>query len=561
MITSDQARIEALTDLGAWGEDTLHRLLARNAEEMGGTLAVADQPNRHDWCPGHATRLTYRELDQASDSMAAALLDAGLRTDDFVIFQLPNIVELVVCYYAVSKVGLIASPIPVQYGAHELRHIAGTLKARALITCDKFKNIPLASNAARALPDMKVLSCGRDIAPVEELVNATPAQRSQIKDYQSAHPVSANDIVTVCWTSGTTGTPKGVPRSHNMWLSTSLGTSIAGDYQKGDRILAPFPLVNLAGIAGFLFSSVLSRCSMILHHPFDAAVYLQQLADERVNFSVGPPAILNELAKSPELWEQFDFSALRALGSGSAPLAPWMVEKFRDDYGLPVINFYGSNEGIGLQSTPVTAPDALTRATMFPRLGVKGLPWEKMRPGVLTKVADPDTGEEISEPGVPGELLIAGPTVFDGYYDHDNEGVFTADGFFRTGDLVEICGEPPLYPQYRIVGRCKDIINRGGMKISPSEIDHLLEHYPGVSEVAVCPYPDERLGEKICACLVLKAGADTPDVAGMQAWLLDKGLAKFKLPQRIELFDSLPRNPLGKVQRFALAEQVRSIPE
>lgn len=342
-----------------------------------------------------------------------------------------------------------------------------------------------------------------------------------------------------------------------MWLATARGTAAAGEYQTGDRLLVPFPLVNMAALGGFLFPAAIYGATIVLHHPFDAAMYLQQLADEAVNFSVAPPAVLNQLAKSPELWQKLDFSALRALGSGSAPLAPWMVEKFEQDYQLTIINFYGSNEGVSLHSTPHTAPDAETRGTMFPRLGVAGLPWESMRPGVRTKIADPETGEEITAVGVPGELLMAGPTVFDGYLDHDNEGVFAEDRFFRSGDLVEICGEPPLYPQYRIVGRCKDIINRGGMKISPVELDLLIENYPGVAEAAVCAYADERLGEKICACLVLQENVSVPELESIQAWLLDKGLAKFKLPEQVVIVAELPRNPLGKVQRFMLSDQVR----
>jgi acyl-CoA synthetase (AMP-forming)/AMP-acid ligase II len=556
LITSDKERILALTEAGVWGEDTLHSLLADHARVRGDALAVADQPNRKEWCHGRSARLSFRELDQASDGMAAFFLDAGLTAGDFLVVQLPNIVELVVCYYAASKLGVIVSPIPVQYGSHELRHIATTIGAGVFLTCERFKKTPLADNAADALPDVKILCCDRDMPNLQALVQAGPDQRSRVQQYQLDNPVSANHIVTLCWTSGTTGTPKGVPRSHNMWLATALATATAGEYQTGDRLLAPFPMVNMAALGGFLFSSALCGCAIVLHHPFDAQMYLQQLAQENVNFSVAPPAILNQLAKSPELWKQFDLSELRAIGSGAAPLAPWMVEKFSQDYHLQIINFYGSNEGISLHSTPATAPDAETRATKFPRLGVKGMPWEGMRPGVVTRVANPETGEEITEPGVPGELLIAGPTVFDGYYDHDNEGVFTPDNFFRSGDLVEICGEPPLYPQYRIVGRCKDIINRGGMKISPTELDLVLENYPGVMEAAVCAYPDERLGEKICACIVLAEGAQAPDLASLQQWLLTKGLAKFKLPERIELVDALPRNPLGKVQRFILTEQL-----
>ena len=146
--------------------------------------------------------------------------------------------------------------------------------------------------------------------------------------------------------------------------------------------------------------------------------------------------------------------------------------------------------------------------------------------------------------------------MFDGYLDYDNSEVFSEDGFFRTGDLVELCGEGGNY--YRIVGRCKDIINRGGMKISPAEIDVALEQHPDVVEAAVCAYADERLGEKICACLVLPAGGTAPTLEALQAYLLELGFARFKLPERIAVFEQLPRNPLGKVQRFALQETVNA---
>jgi len=234
------------------------------------------------------------------------------------------------------------------------------------------------------------------------------------------------------------------------------------------------------------------------------------------------------------------------VGSGSAPLAPWMIETFSRDYGKEVVNFYGSNEGISLFATPETAPEPQVRAALFPR--------PEAGAAIATKVADPATGLELEREGERGELLISGATVFDGYLGHDNSDVFAADGFFRTGDLVEICGEQGDF--YRIVGRCKDIINRGGMKISPAELDVALEQHPQVLEAAVCAYPDERLGEKICACLVPRPGATTPNLAVLQDYLLEQGFARFKLPERIEVFERLPRNPLGKVQRFSLQDTV-----
>jgi acyl-CoA synthetase (AMP-forming)/AMP-acid ligase II len=280
------------------------------------------------------------------------------------------------------------------------------------------------------------------------------------------------------------------------------------------------------------------------------------IEDEKITFTIAPPAVLNHLAKTDELWNQFDFSELRGIGSGSAPLAPWMIKKFGEDYGKEIINFYGSNEGISLYSTPYTAVEPEVRAGMFPRMGCEGMPWTGItHETVRTRVVKVGSEEEITEPGSSGELLFYGATVFDGYLGVSNEEVFTSDGWFRTGDLVEICGEPPNY--YRIVGRCKDIINRGGMKISPTEIDILLEGFPGLAEGAVCSYADEQMGERVCACVVPKPGEEPPSLESINAFLLEKGLAKFKLPEKMILLEALPRNPLDKVQRNELEQRVK----
>jgi len=140
--------------------------------------------------------------------------------------------------------------------------------------------------------------------------------------------------------------------------------------------------------------------------------------------------------------------------------------------------------------------------------------------------------------------------VFDGYVGIDNADLFTQSGYFRTGDLVEICGESAQY--YRIVGRCKDIINRGGMKISPSELDTLLELHPGVAEAAVCGYPDPILGERVCACIVNAPNQPRVSLASLCAFLTEQGVATFKLPERLRHLDTLPRNPMNKVIRSEL---------
>ena len=536
MITSSEQRIQTLTRAGSWGNDTLHSLLAHHAQARPTALALKDQPNRMELTGDAPLSLNWAELDSASEALAIELQARGIGAGNRLIAQLPNVVELAVLYYAASKLGAILSPVPVQYGSHELRMIAATLGASAMISIQHLRDTPLAEQARTALPGLPVLAFGSDL----QLLTGPCAQRCE------RGPGDANAVLSICWTSGTTGTPKGVPRSHNMWLATGRHSMTAGSYTPDDVLLNPFPLVNMAALGGFLFPSALQGCAIVLHHPLDPALFLRQLQDEKITFAIAPPALLNQLAKTPQMWRQFDFSALRRVGSGSAPLAPWMIETFDREYGVEVVNFYGSNEGISLFATPETAPEPQVRAAMFPQ------PPEDA--DIATRVVDPDTGAPLSGSGERGELLISGATVFDGYLDYDNSLVFSDDGYFHTGDLVEICGTGGNY--YRIVGRCKDIINRGGMKISPAEIDLALEQHPQVLEAAACPYPDERLGEKICACLVLPEGGEPPTLQALQDYLLEQGFARFKLPERIELFAQLPRNPLGKVQRFTLQETV-----
>lgn len=556
--TSQRQRIESLKARGLWGEKTVHGLLAERSAELPDMLAAADPPNRESMVAGKPLRLSFSELDRASDNLAADLLQRGIRSGDALLVQLPNICELVVTYYACSKIGAVISPLPVQYGAHEIALAARQLKPRAMITLQAFKDTPLAATARSALDSATAIwTFDGDDPPLQITITKDAERSARLQSYLQLHSPNADQVFTVSWTSGTTGTPKGVPRSHNMWIATGKASAEAGQYRQGDRLLNPFPLVNMAALGGFFIPSVLEGCSLVLHHPFDPPVFLGQLQNERITFTIVPPAMLNQLAKSPDAWNRFDFSDLRRIGSGSAPLSPWMIDVFDKQYGKAIVNFYGSNEGISLFSTPESSPDPEVRATMFPRLGCADMPWTGVAHELVrNRVVRVGTEEEITEPGLPGELLFGGPTVFDGYLGMDPGEAFTSDGWFRTGDLVEICGDPPNY--YRIVGRCKDIINRGGMKISPTEIDILLEGHPAVAEAAVCAYPDENLGERVCACVVAAAGGEPPTLDSLNEYLLQQGLAKFKLPERLLILPQLPRNALGKVQRHELQNKVSS---
>ena len=518
---------------GHWPDQTLHYWLDENAKRCPNRVAVKDAPNREAITGEQPTALTWSQLNNTSRAFAAYMKEQGVQPGDRVLIQMPNVVDLVVVYYALSRMGAIISPIPVQYGPHEVNWVHSELQNRHVIVASSMAGKPL---AAAGLSDRCcVTAMGQDWVIDPDVTNVESLDDAS---------VTASNVLTICWTSGTTGTPKGVPRDHNMWMAIGVSNVKVCDYRDGDILLNPFPLVNMAAVGGFLFPAVVCGATLVLHHPIDVPVYLQQLQEERCTFTIAPPALLNQLAAKPEMWGGFDFSALRSIGSGAAPLSPWMIDVFEHQFGKPILNFYGSNEGISLYSIPATTPDTEMRASCFYR----PLPDSC----IVAEVADPDTEELLTEVGAVGELLMGGPTVFKGYYNHDNQGVFSKEGLFRTGDLVEITGEDGRY--LKIVGRCKEMINRGGFKLSPVELDLLLEKIDGVKEAAAFSIPDDVLGERVGAALVLDDSAITVDLETISQYFAKQGVAKFKTPEGVLIIDALPRNPVGKVQRFMLNE-------
>ena len=265
---------------------------------------------------------------------------------------------------------------------------------------------------------------------------------------------------------------------------------------------------------------------------------------------------MNMLLNNPAILDKQDLSSLRCIGCGGAPLSEWMVETFQNKYNLTVQNIFGSNEGATLLSARNEIEDPLLRAKYFPRFGVEGFDWTNpVSKLVRTKLVSVETNAEIIEPGQPGELLISGATVFDGYWNapEANAEVFDEEGFFKTGDLFEISPEDTQMRFYKFCGRCKDLIIRGGMNISPEELDNLLSAHPKMLEVAVTGYDDDILGEKVGVVAVVAEG-ETISLDEIIEFLRDQQIAKYKMPEDLRLIDALPKNPVGKVLRRELKD-------
>lgn len=567
MILSPESQIREYTEKGWWGTETYVDLFLKNVARTPDAVAVADPPNRADLTSSAPLRLTYAETKQAMDQLAGGLLEAGIRRDDIVMVQLGNTVELVIVYLAAARIGAIVSPLPIQYRTHELKQVIAITGPKAFITTTNFGGFNFVEMIQGLLPEspsIKTIAALGDNLPagvlsLTSLLNTARAEKP-LNDYLAKTAFSANDITTICWTSGTEAEPKGVPRSHNLWIAIAYASVDGCELEQGCNLLNPFPLINMAAIGGMLVPWILTGGKLVLHHPLTLPIFLGQIQMEKITYTVVPPVLLNMLLANPAILSQVDISSIKNIGSGSAPLSPWMVSQWQEKHNIRVINIFGSNEGASFTSGPKEMPDPVERAQYFPRFGVPEYKWpSRVAAYMSTKLVDPATKEVITKPGAPGEMAIRGACIFPGYYQRPEltQKAFDADGYFYTGDLFEIAGEGGNLNRYRFVGRVKDLINRGGVKISSEEIEGLITGHPKVAEVAVVGYPDATMGEKTCAVIVPKKD-QTVTLEEVVEFLKQKDIASYKLPERLMVVAALPRNPVGKILKRSLREQLQA---
>jgi acyl-CoA synthetase (AMP-forming)/AMP-acid ligase II len=563
MILVPQAKIDDYTARGWWGSVTLWDLFVKNLGQQPDAEAVVDAPNRADFAHGTPRRLTWAQLAAEVDVLSLQLLAKGIARDDVLVMQLPNCVEQFVVYLSCARLGIVVSPVPVQYREHELGHVLHTTKAAAAITFARIGKEGNAHDAAAMFAGLQTEHATlREVLVWEDLANKSISHDDLkvLKQAELAAAVTANDVFTICWTSGTEAQPKGVPRSHNEWLVVAPSIIEAADIKPHARLLNPFPLVNMAGLSTAFASWLVLGGTVVQHQPFSLPVFLQQLREEKIDYTVAPPAILNMLLQNEALTGGIDFKRLCRIGSGSAPLSDWMVRGFEERHGVQIVNYFGSNEGAALSGNHIDIPDAALRARFFPRAGVVGYEWSvSTTRKIKTRLVDVLTGQDINTADTPGELRFAGPTIFSGYYNAPSlsERAFDTQGFYKTGDLFEVAGDNLQY--YRYVGRSKDLVIRGGVNISSEEIENLLLACPGVREAAVVGVPDDVLGEKVCACVVAADG-QTVSLESLNAFLTDhKRIARYKLPEYFLALQALPRNPVGKILKRELREQAKAL--
>ena len=302
------------------------------------------------------------------------LRDHKVGPDDIVACALPNRVELAALYLATATIGAILTPCPVQYRQHEFSQIGAAVKPKILVTVSKFGD----RNLAAEVSDMDIASVQEILAYGDDLPTAVLPLDKLVENAALIVADSAtyddNDCVTICWTSGTEAAPKGVPRCANDWFPMAYASVDAAELTADDVLLNPFPMVNMAGIAGMFVPWLITGATLVQHHPFDPQTFFGQIAGHKVTYTVAPPALLMMVLARDDI-PVAALRSLRIVGSGSAPLSPHMTNGWKDKFDLEIINCFGSNEGVCIGGDPKTVPDQSLRATVFPRFGSPTHEW------------------------------------------------------------------------------------------------------------------------------------------------------------------------------------------
>ncbi|MFC6065307.1 AMP-binding protein [Streptomyces ochraceiscleroticus] len=520
---------------GAWRDRPLGGYLTRAAAVWPDALAVVDGDRR----------LTFADVDRQATALAAALHARGIGQDDVVSFQLPNIAEAVVLFQAVLKVGAVANPIVPIYRGHELRFILGQAQTNiAFVPGDHrgFDYPELYRRLRTELPglrDVVVVGGGSGAEGTtswdEFLTLAGPDPAATVRALPDPDP---DQVCLLLYTSGTTAAPKGALHSHNTLGFENASLVQQFGLNERDVIFNPSPVTHVTGVNCALILPFLLGAPVVLHDRWDPKTALRQITHERASFMIFSTPFLTDLLAVAEA-SDVTTPTVRHLVCGGADIPDELARRATRRLGL-VTRMYGATEG-----PSVTASGRLDPAGV--RLRTDGTP---LAPTEVV-VAD-DAGEPVG-PGVVGEVLWRGPDTCLGYLDATlNAAAFTADGWFRSGDLARFDAHGAL----RIEGRIKDIINRSGEKISTHEVENLLGAHPAVAEVAVVAGPDERTGERGCAFVVTRPGCDLT-LAQVREHLSAREVATRKFPESLFLVDSLPYTPSGKIKKFALRDWLR----
>ena len=475
-------------------------------------------------------QLTYAELDQASDRLAAALAAAGIKPGDRVALQLPNIPQFLISYFGILKAGGVVVPLNVMLRAPEVAFHLGDSGAAVLITWEGVLGEAAKGAEAAGLDQVYAVGHAADAAgaiPFERLLVATPP----LRELASREPA---DTAVIVYTSGTTGRPKGAELTH---IQLYMNADIPGrlfDVRPDDVVITVLPMFHVFGLSSILNICVRFGCTMSLLPRFSPGAVLTAIQRDRATIFEGVPTMFADLLSQPDL-DRYDLSSLRIAISGGASIPAPVLDAFEERFGLVILEGYGMTETASTITFNLSAPQRRPYSVGKPIWGTQ------------TQVWGPDGRPLPSGPEHVGEIVTRGLHVMKGYLNHPEA---TADAFtgdwLRTGDLGYFDEDGFLF----IVSRKKELIIRGGYNVYPSEIENVLHAHPAVAEAAVVGIPDARLGEEVMAVVIRRPAMNLLE-AELLAYCRDR-LAAYKCPRVFQFRSELPKNTLGKVLKDEL---------
>jgi 2,3-dihydroxybenzoate-AMP ligase len=493
-------------------------------------------------------RWTNQELRRVVDKLALGLMEMGIRKKDRVLLQLPNWHEFVFSWLALQKIGAIVVVLVPRHNAMEINHLSKLTKPVAWILPQRYGKIeyqPIIDAVLKENPQIRHIIQPRTSEThyhtLEILMARGDLTHQDLRALEERRP-DPDEVSQILPTGGTTGLPKLSPRTHNCYWNNVEYHAYRWELTSQDTVMVITPLGHNLSVHWGMAASLFCHAKLVLldsTKPEDICAWIQR---ERVTAIPTVPAMIARVVQMENL-DAYDLSSLKKISVGGAPSTHELVKTVYEKTAAQFVNGFGSVEGTCSSTKLGDSIDLICGS-----VGRPICPYDELR------IVDQDDNEV--PVNIEGELVSKGPGIFTGYFDSSEEDrakVFTKDGFFRTGDQAR----KDEFGNIWVTGRIKDIIIRGGEKISAVEIENQMSAHPAIGESAVVGMPDKILGERICAFVVAKPGF-APTLEGIVSFLKDKGASVLQLPERIELVEDLPMTKVGKVDKKGLREEIKN---
>jgi 2,3-dihydroxybenzoate-AMP ligase len=490
---------------------------------------------------------TYTQLREKVDRLAISLIKLGIKPRDWVLLQFPNWHEYVITFFAMQKIGALTLLLIPRHNESEINHLCALTKPVAWVVPEQYGKIdyqPIVDDVLKENPQIKHViqiraEKGGRYMTLEGLIAEAELTKENLKAIDDRRP-DPDEVSHIMPTGGTTGLPKASVRTHNSYITNVEYHSRAWGISSTDTVMVVTPVGHSMAMHWGIGAAFFNFAKLVLLDSVQAEDICEVIQNEKVTAIPSVPALITRVIAMEGL-HKYDLSSLRTISLGGAPSTPELIRTVNDRLKCTVINGFGSSEGTNTATRPGDTIDIICNS-----VGRPVCPYDTI------KIID-EKGQEVPF-GAEGELVSKGPGIFTGYFksQEENSQIFTQDGFFKTGDKAR----KDQFGNITITGRIKDIINRGGEKISALEIEHRLSTHPAIHETAVVGMPDQVLGERICAYVVPKEGTN-PTFDEIIAFLKGNGASVQQLPERIELVKDLPVTKVGKVDKNALREDIK----